>query len=73
MLAKKMTERMKSAAIKEISCLLSSRLGLVVTIVLVVATVAGLIMIWSIPVANTISDPNQLRVISGNHVLVLGS
>jgi len=89
MLTKKMTARMKSTAIKEISCLLSNRLGLVVTIVMVVATIAGLVMIWSIPVASTtISDPNQrsisdpnersigdstqLRVISGNHVLVLG-
>ena len=84
----KMTARMKSTAIKEISCLLSNRLGLVVTIVMVVATIAGLVMIWSSPVANTISDPNQRSIsdpnersigdptqlsISGTHVLVLGS
>ena len=85
----KMTTRMKSTAIKEISCLLSNRLGLVVTIVMVVATIAGLVMIWSIPVANTNSDPNQRSIsdqnersigdptqlsISGTHILlVLGS
>ena len=82
MLTKKMTTaRMKSTAIKETSHLLSNRLGLVVTIVMVVATIAGLVMIWSLPIANTtisdpngqsIGDPTQPSVISGTHVLVLG-
>jgi hypothetical protein len=58
-----MTARMKSTTIREISCLLSNRLGLVVTIAMVVATIAGLVMIWSIPVANTtISEPTQRSI-----------
>lgn len=85
----KMTARMKSTAIKETSRLISNRLGLVVTLVMVVATIAGLVMIWSSPVANTISDPAQRSIgdptqssinddptqlsVSGTHVLVLGS